>query len=289
MRYQIRHETTYSYARKVELSSHMLHLTPRALPHQRVVSSILSAIPTPSRTNRAVDDFGNIVDWMSFEVPHQRFAVTVEAVVEVEFPAPPEPATTPPWEQVTALAAPGAWQAAEFAFESPMAQSDAGVTEYARASFPPGRPVLHGLLDLNRRIHREFRFRSGVTTIRTPPSKVLAQRAGVCQDFTHLMLAGLRGLGLPARYTSGYLRTHPPPGATARQGADQSHAWVGAWMGPAHGWIDLDPTNDLVVHDEHVVLAWGRDYGDISPVRGIILGGGRHSVTAAVDLRPDLA
>jgi transglutaminase-like putative cysteine protease len=291
VRYRIRHDTTYSYARKVDLSSHMLHLTPRPLPHQCVVSSTLVAMPTPTRANQAEDDFGNIVNWLSLEVPHQRFAVAVEAVVEVAFPAAPEPAATPPWERVATLAAqggPSAWRAAEFAFESPMAPSDAAIASYARTSFPPCRPVLEGLLDLNRRIYREFQFRSGVTTIQTPPSKVLAQRAGVCQDFTHLMLAGLRALGLPARYTSGYLRTRPPPGMSVRQGADQSHAWVGAWMGPEHGWIDLDPTNDLVVHDEHVVLAWGRDYGDISPVRGIILGGGKHSVTVGVDLRPDL-
>jgi len=125
-----------------------------------------------------------------------------------------------------------------------------------------------------------------VTTINTPVARVLAQRAGVCQDFTHLMIAGLRALGLPARYVSGYLRTRPPPRQKPRQGADQSHAWAGAWLGPAHGWVDLDPTNDLVVHDEHVVLAWGRDYGDTSPVRGIILGGGSHTVTVAVDLAP---
>jgi transglutaminase-like putative cysteine protease len=292
VRYRIRHDTTYSYARKVDLSTHMLHLTPRDLPHQKVISSTLVALPMPTRSNRAEDDFGNIVDWISLEMPHQRFAVTVDAVVEVEFPRPPEPSSTPPWETVAACAVrggPDSWQASEFAFESSMAQSDAAIASYTRTSFPPGRPVLEGLLDLNRRIYREFQFRSGVTTIQTPPSKVLAQRAGVCQDFTHLMLAGLRALGLPARYTSGYLRTRPPPGVTPRQGADQSHAWVGAWMGPEHGWIDLDPTNDLVVHDEHVVLAWGRDYGDISPVRGIILGGGKHTVTVGVDLRPDIS
>ena len=125
-----------------------------------------------------------------------------------------------------------------------------------------------------------------MTTISTPVARVLAQRAGVCQDFTHLMIAGLRALGLPARYVSGYLRTKPPPGTVPRRGADQSHAWVGAWLGPGLGWVDLDPTNDLIVRDEHVVLAWGRDYGDISPVRGMILGGGHHTVSVAVDLDP---
>jgi transglutaminase-like putative cysteine protease len=151
-------------------------------------------------------------------------------------------------------------------------------------SFPAGRPVLAGLLDLTARIRGDFTFRPGVTTIATPVAKVLRQRAGVCQDFTHVMIAGLRALGLPARYVSGYIRTRPPPGRAARRGADQSHAWVGAWLGPEHGWIDLDPTNDLVVQDEHVVLGWGRDYGDVSPVRGVLLGGGTHKLSVSVDL-----
>jgi len=167
-----------------------------------------------------------------------------------------------------------------------MAPAEAGAGAYASVSFPPGRPILAGLLDFNARIRREFAFKAGVTTISTPVARVLAQRAGVCQDFSHLMISGLRALGLPARYVSGYLRTKPPPGQTARRGADQSHAWVGAWLGPEFGWVDLDPTNDLVVRDEHVVLAWGRDYGDISPVRGVILGGGHHTVSVAVDLEP---
>ena len=140
------------------------------------------------------------------------------------------------------------------------------------------------MLDLNRRIRAEFAFRPGVTTVNTRVEQVLTQRAGVCQDFTHLMISALRALGLPARYVSGYLRTHPPAGQPARRGADQSHAWVGAWLGPYHGWIDLDPTNNLVVQDEHVVLAWGRDYADISPVRGVILGGGAQTLTVEVDL-----
>ena len=145
---------------------------------------------------------------------------------------------------------------------------------------------MQAVLDLCGRINREFAFRPGVTTVNTSVADVLAGRAGVCQDFTHLMIAGLRAHGLPARYVSGYLRTKPPPGQAPRRGADQSHAWVGCWLGPEHGWVDLDPTNNLVVGDEHVVLAWGRDYGDISPVRGVILGGGAHTVTVGVDLAP---
>jgi transglutaminase-like putative cysteine protease len=287
VKYKVRHATTYRYGKPVDLASHMVHLAPRALPHQKVVASRIVATPEPARVTEREDHFGNGVAWLFLDRPHERFEVTLEATVEVLFPKPPEPAATPPWEQVAAAARQGgalAWQAAEFAFDSPMAPADPGAGGYAAASFPPGRPILAGLLDLMGRIRKDFTFRAGVTTISTPVARVLAQRAGVCQDFSHLMIAGLRALGLPARYVSGYLRTKPPPGQPARRGADQSHAWVGAWLGPEFGWVDLDPTNDIVVRDEHVVLAWGRDYGDISPVRGVILGGGHHTVTAAVDL-----
>lgn len=289
MRYRVEHLTTYAYAEPVDLASHMLHLTPRAQPGQTVLSASLRATPEPSRVTNSDDHFGNHVTWMFLDRPHERFEVAVEAVVEVAFPPPPPAASTPPWEQVAAAlrsGAGGCWQAAEFSFDSPLAPADRAAGLYARPSFPPGRPVLEGLLDLNARIRRDFDFRTDVTTIVTPVARVLAQRAGVCQDFTHVMVAGLRALGLSARYVSGYLRTRPPPGKEARRGADQSHAWVGAWLGAEHGWVDLDPTNNLVVRDEHVVLAWGRDYGDISPVRGVILGGGEHSVTVAVDLEP---
>lgn len=286
MRYRVHHINTYRYAEKVDLASHMLHLTPRSLPHQRVIRVSMTAEPRPTELTEGLDHFGNTVSRMSLDAPHDRFRVTLEAEVDVAFPAPPRAADTPAWEDVVAEAARGGahWRDAEFAFGSPMAPADAAAGAYARASFPAGRPVLSGLLELNDRINRDFAFRPGVTTVGTPIAEVLARRAGVCQDFTHLMLAGLRALGLPARYVSGYLRTHPLPGQPRRRGADQSHAWVGAWMGALHGWVDLDPTNAIVVAEEHVVLAWGRDYGDISPIRGIILGGGAHTVDVGVDL-----
>ena len=289
MKYRVRHTTTYHYGDPVDLASHMLHLSPRALPHQRVLTSAIVATPEPSRRSERIDHFGNGVAWLFLDRPHDVFEVTLDATVDVLFPRPPEPAETPPWEHVAAaarLGGPEAWEAAEFVFDSPMAPAEAGAGGYVATSFPPGRPVLAGLIDLLGRIRREFSFRAGVTTISTPVARVLAQRAGVCQDFSHLMIAGLRALGLPARYVSGYLRTKPPPGQPARRGADQSHAWVGCWLGPELGWVDLDPTNDLIVRDEHVVLAWGRDYGDISPVRGVILGGGHHTVSVGVDLEP---
>jgi transglutaminase-like putative cysteine protease len=283
MRYRVRHVTTYSYAEPVDLAGHMLHLLPRALPGQRVLASRLLATPAPVRRTAGTDHFGNEVAWMFLEAPHAAFEVTLDADVDVGFPAPPAPEATPPWEEVAAAARRGG-EAAEFALPSPMAPAVSAAGAYAAPSFPAGRPVLAGLLDLNRRIRQEFTFRPGVTTIATPVAEVLRHRAGVCQDFTHLMLAGLRALGLPGRYMSGYIRTRPQPGLPRRRGADQSHAWVGAWLGAEAGWIGLDPTNDLVVREEHVVLGWGRDYGDISPVRGVILGGGAHNLSVSVDL-----
>jgi transglutaminase-like putative cysteine protease len=167
-----------------------------------------------------------------------------------------------------------------------MAPLDPASEAYAAQSFTKGRPVLDALLELNERFYTEFRFRSGVTSISTPVSQVMARREGVCQDFSHAMVSGLRGIGIPARYTSGYIRTRPPPGQVKRQGSDQSHAWVGCWLGPQFGWVDVDPTNGIVVKDEHVLLGWGRDFSDVSPVRGVILGGGDHALSVGVDLEP---
>ncbi len=282
--------TTYDYADPVSLAGHVLHLEPRDLPCQTVLSSKLTALPKPSRVVARPDHFGNAASWMFLDLPHDRFEVTLDALVDVEFPLPPAADSTPAWEEVVVQArTPGeaAWRASEFTLPSPLVPLEPRARAYALASFSPGRPILAALVDLNGRIRRDFAFRPGMTTVSTPISKVMAQRAGVCQDFSHLMISGLRGLGLPARYVSGYLRTRPPPGGVKRRGADASHAWVGAWLGAAHGWVDLDPTNDLIVRDEHVVLGFGRDYADVSPVRGVILGGGEHSVSAGVDLEVD--
>jgi transglutaminase-like putative cysteine protease len=284
VRYRVRHVTSYRYAETVDLACHLLHLSPRALPGQRVLAAHITAAPEPSRVVTREDYFGNAVGWLFLDQPHARFAVTLEAELDVAPPPPPAAAATPAWEAVVAAAMRTA--AAEFVFGSPMAAAEAAAGHYAAESFPPGQPVLAGLLDLTARIRRDFVFRPGATSIATPVVRVLSQRAGVCQDFAHLMIAALRALGLPARYVSGYIRTRPPPGGAARRGADASHAWVGCWLGEEHGWVGLDPTNDLVAQDEHVVLGWGRDFSDVSPLRGIILGGGTHGVSVAVDLEP---
>ena len=284
-RYALRHATRYRYAYPVDLANHLLHLTPRALPGQVVHSVSLDLTPTPAYRTEGTDHYGNGVSWLSIEAPHAALEVVLDAVVEVGFAPPPPAATTPPWETVRdAALRPDGVAATEFVLPSALAPADAGAGAYVAQSFPPGRPVLAGLLDVTGRIKRDFAFKPGVTTISTPVSQVLSLRGGVCQDFAHLMIAGLRAIGLPARYCSGYVRTRPPPGQQRRQGADQSHAWVGAWLGPQLGWVDLDPTNDLVVADEHVLLGWGRDYADISPVKGILLGGGKQVLEVSVDL-----
>jgi len=285
---RIRHETTYAYADSVELAAHLMHLRPRNLPWQRVHSSALHTDPRPSRLTDGIDHFGNTVSWLFLGRAHGRLQVSTEAEVEVVRRAVPKPNDTPAWERVADLAQRpvAATDAAEFTFGSAMAPANDEVGTWSALSFPPGRPVLVGLLDLMARIRRDFRFQPGVTTISTPISRVLQLRAGVCQDFAHLMTGGLRTLGLPARYVSGYVRTWPPSGQAKMRGADVSHAWVGCWLGPDHGWIDLDPTNNLVVADEHVVLSWGRDYSDVSPLHGLLLGGGAHTLSVSVDMEP---
>jgi transglutaminase-like putative cysteine protease len=285
--FSLRHETKYEYAHKVDIASHLLHLTPLQLPWQRVLRTHISAEPTPGRMLTEADCFGNLTTWLFLDAPHDKFGVVLDAVVEVSRRLPPAAGATPAWEDVVAIARraglPGA-VAAEFIYASPMVAPFVGVHDYVRPDFSPGRAVFDAVLALTLRIQREFAFRTDATEIGTPLPKVLAQRAGVCQDFSHLMIAGLRSMGLPARYASGYIRTRPPPGGKKRVGSDQSHAWVSCWLGEARGWVDFDPTNAMVVSDEHVVLAYGRDFSDVSPVSGVILGGGDQKIDVGVDL-----
>jgi transglutaminase-like putative cysteine protease len=264
----------------------MLHLSPRQFSHQTVHSSEIDTDPVPTSRTEGFDHFGNSVSRIFFDEPHASFDVTGESVVDVAFPAPPAPDETLNWEDVAdyVVSNPGHLDVVEFLFPSPMIPADGSTHAYAQTSFRHGTPVMAGLLDLNHRIRQDFDYRAGTTTVGTPVARVMERREGVCQDFAHIMISCLRSIGLPARYVSGYLRTRPPAGKPLLRGADQSHAWVSAWLGPDHGWCDFDPTNDLVVQDEHVILAWGRDFGDVSPVRGVILGGGRHTLSVSVDL-----
>ena len=286
--WRVRHITRYVYEQPVDLAAHMLHLRPRELPHQRVLSQSARCIPDTATWRSGQDHFGNQVAWLFLDRPHASFEVASEAVLRI---VPPEawlPEATPRWEQIAhdALSGPEAWQLAEFVFDSPLAPALPAARDYVQLSFPPNRPVLQGLLDLNARITQDFAYRPGATTVSTPIAQVLSRRAGVCQDFAQVMISGLRSLGLPARYVSGYIRTCSPPGQQRQRGLDQSHAWVGCWIGAQRGWVDVDPTNALLVRDQHVVVGWGRDFSDVSPVRGVILGGGNHSLHVSVDLDP---
>lgn len=204
-------------------------------------------------------------------------------------PMLPDPQTTPPWENVRDLSAKGRHpeqlETSGYLFDSPMLAAQPDFADYGRISFPPGCPLLQGVVDLLQRINREFRFDPRATTIATPVHEVLRLRSGVCQDFAHLGIICLRSLGLPARYVSGYIETIPPPGRSRLVGADASHAWFSVWC-PGYGWIDADPTNNLLSADRHITVAWGRDFSDVSPLRGIVLGGGEHKLKVEVDVIP---
>lgn len=287
MLYRLHHATTYDYADPVVLGTHFMHLLPRDRPGQSIREAQLDISPAPETRRNEIDHFGNHTTSVSLTQAHRQFAVALNATVEVEQPAPPAPEFTPRWEAIAQLAVNDA-AVAEFCLPSPLTRPCSDIADYTAVSFPPGRTMLSALLELNQRIWNDLTYRPGVTNNATTAAHVLRTRAGVCQDYAHLMISCLRSLGLPGRYVSGYLCTSPPPGQKKRRGADQSHAWISSWLGTEIGWVDFDPTNNLLVRDEHVTLAWGRDFQDVSPLRGIILGGGRHTLRVNVDLDPVL-
>lgn len=288
--YHVEHDTSYVHAGGVATSQHVAYLTPRVLPYQRVRSHDLLIEPAASSHIRRVDYFGNGVDQFTILTPYKKMRVVGRSVVEVDAPATPTDVdASAPWETVRdALVyrhgAPYP-ETVELSYPSPYITTGPELAAYARRSFTPGRPLAAAAVDLMHRISREFVFDSGATTIATPVMQVLSKRRGVCQDFAHLQVGCVRSLGLPARYVSGYLVTHPVPGHPRLVGADASHAWLSVWC-PCLGWVDLDPTNDVMPSQRHVTLAWGRDYGDVSPLRGILLGGGDHTLKVAVSVTP---
>ncbi|HRY25877.1 MAG: transglutaminase family protein [Geminicoccaceae bacterium] len=289
MIFDVRHRTDYSYSQLVSISHHLLHLEPRDTPHQRIERFELSIEPSPGFDDRDVDTFGNPTRTITLDQNHDELVIEARSRVRLAEREVPPPLDTPAWEEAAAvrLAATDddALEASRYAFASPFVDLGDAVEAYARECFLPGRPILDAALELNGRIFREFTFDNKATSLATPVAEVLETRRGVCQDFSHLMLACLRSLGLPARYQSGYIMTRPPEGQERLVGADASHAWVALWV-PRHGWVELDPTNDCLPMREHVTLAWGRDYGDVSPISGIVYGGGAHDLTVAVDVVP---
>lgn len=289
MIYRIHHTTRYKYGDAVQLCQNLAHLTPRVAQGQKCRSTRVLIDPQPAVFSAHSDYFGNSAAFFSIQEPHLELRVTALHVVEVTPATLPDPASTPRWEEVRERLAtehsPDVLDAYQFVFDSPYVKRDAALAEYAAVSFSAGRPVLEALLDLSRRIHAEFRYDTAATTVATPVREVFADRRGVCQDFAHLGIACVRALGLAARYVSGYLSTTVPPGQSRLVGADASHAWLSVFC-PGHGWIDIDPTNDVIPCGRHILLAWGRDYDDVSPIKGVILGGGKHTVSASVDVTP---
>jgi transglutaminase-like putative cysteine protease len=278
----------YRYKHPVSVGTHVACLTPRPVPHQMSKSELCIKPRPATRTDRE-DSFGNRLCFFTIQEPHRELMVEASGEVIIEEESKPWPRTLIPWEEiVTSISSdlsPAGLEAYQFSFESPRIRSRSEFAEYALQSFTPGRSMPEALLELTERIHKDFQFDSKSTNVRTTPEEVFKKRRGVCQDFAHFQIACLRSLNLCARYVSGYLRTYPPPGKPRLVGADASHAWVSAYC-PGIGWLDVDPTNNVVPSNGHVTLAWGRDYSDVSPLRGLILGGGAHTLKVAVDLEP---
>ncbi len=291
-RYSVIHQTDYNYQSIVTLSQQYLHLTPRNFAYQQCLSHHIQVDPLPDDGSDSIDYFGNATRNLTLTMPHQILIVRAESLVEVfARPTLQQIAGTAPWENLQSelRMAQGAsnLEPLQYLFNSPHVQCSPAIEQYALQSFTPGRPLLDAALDLTQRINQEFRFDSEATNISTTLDEVMEGRHGVCQDFAHLMIGCLRSIGLPARYVSGYILTHPTEGQARLIGADASHAWVSVYS-PELGWIDFDPTNRCLVQNEHITLGWGRDFSDVTPLRGIVLGGGQQMLGVSVTVTPQM-
>jgi transglutaminase-like putative cysteine protease len=294
VRYRVRHETVYSYGGDVAHSHQLLHLTPRDAPLQTCHRRTITLAPQPSIRREDIDAFGNHVTRLEYDLPHDRLEVIAEVGIEVQAAPAINAADSAAWEAVrSSLAFSGKplsdelLDACRYRMESSYVRIKQTFTDYGEDCFLPDGPLLVAAETLMHKIHKEFKYAPGSTNIRTSAIEAFEARQGVCQDFSHIMIGCLRSRGLAARYVSGYLRTLPPPGADAAYvGADASHAWVSVFC-PPFGWIDLDPTNDVRVSSGHIIIAWGRDFGDVSPLRGVIVGGGRHRLSVRVSVQAE--
>jgi transglutaminase-like putative cysteine protease len=290
--YRIRHETVYNYGGNVAHSHQLLHLSPRDTSRQTCRVRRIVLHPEPSMQRDDLDAFGNSVMRLEYDLPHDRLEVLAEVEVDVGAAPAIEAAASARWEDVReSLMFSGMpvdaelLEAFRYRMESSYVRVKRTFTDYADDCFAADTPLLHAADALMHKIHREFKYAPGSTDIRTSALEAFEARRGVCQDFAHIMLGCLRSRGLAARYVSGYLRTLPPPGADGSYvGADASHAWVSVFC-PPFGWVDFDPTNDVRVSSDHIVIAWGRDFGDVSPLRGVIVGGGRHRLSVRVSVQ----
>jgi transglutaminase-like putative cysteine protease len=288
--YDIRHVTTYSYESAVSFARCSLRLEPKSGDGQQLISHSVEIRPRPA--DRAVrrDFFGTHTESILIETAHRNLRIDSRSRVSVSRKALDRAGPSPSWEETRDVAfeatSLGPASPIGYVFASALVPVQAPVTAYAAASFPPGGGILSGAADLMRRIRNDFRYDPKATVISTPLKEVFEKRHGVCQDFAHVMIAGLRGLGLPAAYVSGYLRTYPPAGKPRLQGADATHAWVSVWCGAEFGWVGFDPTNDIMIENDHIILAIGRDFSDVSPVDGIIVGSRKQKLGVAVDVLP---
>ena len=287
MKYRVTHTTVYETTSRVSVCHNAAWLTPRGMDRQKVADCEIRIDPVPSTQSAHEDAFGNHVTHFSLNEGYERLQVTAISQVEVLPTLPPQDST--PWEAIARRVqdhkSPADLDALQFQFDSPRSHMTQAAADYASATFTPQRPLVDAVLDLTLRIHRDFKFDPKATTVTTPIAEVLKKRRGVCQDFAHVQIAMLRSIGLAARYVSGYVRTYPPAGKPRLVGADASHAWVSVYCGDL-GWIDVDPTNDKLAGEEHITLGWGRDYGDVTPLKGIYTGGGKHELKVSVDVAP---
>jgi transglutaminase-like putative cysteine protease len=289
MRFHIRHRTEYIYGDPVSLCHNLAHLRPRNTDRQTCLGMHLSISPEPGTHREYLDFYGNHVTFFSLQEPHKSLRIVSESDVEIAAQCFAASSLIDSWDQVFeqlhTTRNPNLGEIKQFTFESTHVPTLDEFADYARPSFAPSRPLVDAVLDLTGRIHADFKFTPGVTYVDTPVLDVLKTRRGVCQDFAHLEIACLRSIGLAARYVSGYVVTQPPPGQERLVGADASHAWLSVYF-PRFGWIDFDPTTGVMPSDQHITLGWGRDYDDIGPVRGVMLGGNRQSCHVAVDVIP---
>lgn len=288
MIYDIRHVTTYEYESPVSFARCTLRLEPKDGNGQSLISHKVEIRPRPSERHVRRDFFGTLTESVVIDAAHRNLRIDSRSRVSVDRKPPSRDAVGPSWESIRDIAfeatSLGPSSPVGYVFASPLVPVLRPVSAYAASSFAPDTGILAGAVDLMHRIRTEFRYDPKATVISTPLDEVFDKRHGVCQDFAHVMIAGLRGLGLPAAYVSGYLRTSPPPGQPRLQGADATHAWVSLWCGAELGWIDFDPTNDLLIANDHIVLAVGRDFSDVSPVDGIIVGSPKQKLGVAVDV-----
>lgn len=289
MIYDIAHLTAYAYEAPATSAALALRLTPRNGTTQRALAHEVQILPGPDRATSQRDFYGNVVDLVTIDTPHTELMIKSSARVEVK-KRPPLAGGDLPWDLVGESALTqrdlGADAPSHFMFASPRIVLSRDVTHYAKQSFRPGRGIIEACSDLMTRIRNEFAYKPETTQVSTSIADAFAQRAGVCQDFAQIMIGGLRGLGLPAAYVSGYLRTIPPAGKPRLQGADATHAWVSVWTGPENGWIGFDPTNAIEAGTDHITLAVGRDFSDVSPVYGVFVGSGENELKVEVDVVP---